>query len=638
MKEKDKFKKLINMVTSMDKNIKTIKKLIEVGDYVSICKFFADEKISITELKREELFVDRRGSGKYKTLVFNMKNNNLMNSEFKSYFEEIECFNDLFEESLVLQEKINKIPSKHILSLMLYYLDINLIELRSEINVKICEKEKTDYYINYDNCTSAINDVFKSLCYNKNIFNENKFLYPLKRNLIGISENNHKIINDYIDDSGSTGYIEIFLDLWKNDVVSITKEFLDFKIKIKNKEILFKNVYTQLKQKIYNLIYELPASINWKYKKTEKSKFICHSSIKMLEQYFCANIEDIVVGDIPIKEWVLAYYAIIDICIKNNSKLTHNRNKRELNLELYKTRKEWCKLIVKYGVTSSLVDIIFDKMTYGKNSTDLYDYPFVNIKGKYLVLGSMLMECSPALALISRFGKENLKIDFKGKNFENKFYSFCNNTNIKFVNLHNTCGMEEYECDAALYIDNTLIFCELKNKNQYRYNEIKSDDICADVDQLKRIYEFYKNNLDIVKNAFVEKYGIRFNKKIHLKMLVIYSRAVDGYVKKDGVLCIDYIRFITPFLPLKFKEYYLDDKIKNIFQQNISGGNLFKFYEQPFYVFNYRDRVRIHNLNINVGKYKIEGELARTEELITVKNYMEMVEYIKNLMRLGVKL
>lgn len=489
----------------MDKRLrKLLRTAIEENNCDGIYYLIIKESIPISDLKKEEILIDRRGLGRYSSIITKLKESFSSNNEFKILFNEIEILNDLFEESLILQKKINSIPSKYIFSLLMNFLDLNIKHLKSSKNREECKHNNFDYYINFDNCATIINDTIKSLCYNEKIYKNDQFIYPYKVNfLTSYRKKYREIINNYVDDSSNTGYLEEYFHYWKNGLISITKKEDDICVEIINKDKLLKSSYVQLKQILYNHIYEIPATFSLFNKKVSQSKFAYESSIKLLEQYFSANIEDIIVDGIPIKEWVVAYCALVDISDLNYGSVSmRNFFGIPRNRKRCKSKKRWCKILTSYGVSETYVEEIFDKMVYNKNATDLYDFPFVKIKDKFLIFETLMIDCSPARAIISRFGRHDVNVDFKGRNFEKKFYDFCKNKNIKFVNLHNMNNHEEYECDAVLYIDGTLIFCELKSRNQYRNYEYGFADIDEDVRQLNRIYEFYKNHLDIVKKNF----------------------------------------------------------------------------------------------------------------------------------------
>lgn len=618
----------------MDKKLrKLLRTAAEENNFEKIYNLIMKESISINDLKKEEFFIDRRGTRKYSSIITNLKEIFSLNKEFKQLFNEIDILNTLFEESLILQKKIDTIPSKYVFSLLMYYLDLNIKYLKSNKNRKECKNNNVDYYINFDNCASIINDTIKSLCYNEKVYKNNQFIYPYKVNFVtSYRKKYHEIINNYINDSANTGYLEEYFNYWKNGLITITKKEDNIYVEIINRDKLLKSSYIQLKQILYNHIYEIPASFKYFNKKVSQSKLAYEGSIKLLEQYFSAKIEDIKVDGIPIKEWVTAYYAVVEVSNFNYDSVSMQNFLGFLYDRIRcKSKKRWCKILTSYGVSELYVEEIFNKMVYSKNATDLYDFPFVKVKDKFLIFRAIMKDCSPARAIISRFGRHDVNIDFKGRNFENKFYDFCKNRNIKFVNLHNMNNQKEYECDAVLYIDNTLIFCELKSKNQYRNYEYDYADIDEDVGQLNRIYEFYKNNLEIVKKAFIDKYNLKLSKNLHLKKLIIYSRAVDGCIKKEGVLCIDYLKFITPFLPIVIDEYSKNESLQNLFNQEFSIRNLFKFYECPFYIFDYRNRAELKDIQFCVGKYKIQGDMVRTKEFINSDIHCELYLYIRQL-------
>lgn len=571
--------------------------------YFQIFQFVCKNKISINDLKKSEIFIDKRGTNRYKLCIYALKQYFYDRNDFQKYFTEVECFNLLFAEAAKLQNKIKDVPNKDIFNALFWGVKNNIKLLLSDRNKLACQNQRLDIYTNYDNVATVLIEAIKSLCYNTNIFKNDQFLFAFRSLSAKKIKKYFNIIDNYIDDALYTSYLEDYFQYWKNGIIVIDFTNETFNVKVIDKQKLLKLSYILIKQNIYNYIYQFPDIMSTESEGASKAKFAFKTSVKLLESYFSSKISNILLNNIPLIDWLNTY----NVLIKFSEKYDY----------VYKTKKQWCHILINGNVTKVNAEKIFDKLVFNKKSSDIYDFPFINLKNKYLVCGSIIKNCLPAQCIISRVGRNDFNIDFKGSNFEKKFYNFCDDKNISYVRLHKRDNnRKEYECDAVIYIDNTLIFCELKNKNQYKRHEYEFEDINNDIAQINRIYDYYKNNLHFVKQEFFDKYKIVLNKKPHLKKLLIYSRAVDGCIKKDGVLCIDYLKFTAPFQPFIFDEYINVPSLMTLLSQKITAKNLFRIYEYPFYIFNYREKIELRNQNFRIGKYVVSGDMICTTEII----------------------
>ena len=87
---------------------------------------------------------------------------------------------------------------------------------------------------------------------------------------------------------------------------------------------------------------------------------------------------------------------------------------------LVRSSDEWIELFTQVGIPVECANKIFDSLTYSKKSSDLYDFPLVRTKNKYMIVPALLNVAHPGKLLKSRFRQNDFNISHKGKLFEKK--------------------------------------------------------------------------------------------------------------------------------------------------------------------------------------------------------------------------
>lgn len=54
----------------------------------------------------------------------------------------------------------------------------------------------------------------------------------------------------------------------------------------------------------------------------------------------------------------------------------------------------------------------------------------------------------------------------------------------------------------------------------------------------------------------------------------------------------------------------------SLMSQKITAKNLFRIYEYPFYIFNYREKIELRNQNFRIGKYVVLGDMICITDII----------------------
>jgi hypothetical protein len=223
---------------------------------------------------------------------------------------------------------------------------------------------------------------------------------------------------------------------------------------------------------------------------------------------FCYNyfgsldLSESVLG-ITLAEWVRSYI----ILQEESFRFLESRDyKSPMNLSnwcINKTKQGWVQLLVDNGIESSKAKDVVNNLTFNAGSRDLIDCPLIPIEDDFLVaLPTLVTFLSPADAMLSNFIQRTFEISFRGTRFENQVIKMLDEAKIPAKNIKTTYEGQEYECDIAFILDDTLFLTECKTflqpqspRDYYAF----IGKIANAVTQLTRISIFFQNHLDIVK-------------------------------------------------------------------------------------------------------------------------------------------
>ena len=595
-------KKIINQYIN-DNNSKDLAIIIETGNIEQNINF----------LKEYEFLIDRRGAGKFCSLIDELEKKFTLDST-KNFIRQVKTINEIFEECNRLQKEINKLPRHLILSLMMYWSSVNLNDALTYEAKRENKLKNVDNSVVFDKTSDATIQTLKSLIYNDEIFN-NAFKYNYNAICVVINRNKYKDkIFKYIEDSFNSSQWEEKFKYWKKGIYEIRRNNNEIILKILNKERLKRNIYPQIKYRINKTQYE-----NWSLAQYMYLEFIENIRLnnileivsqKILDKYFYCDSNNTLVEGVKIKHWIRAYYSlslISESCFNGSPEV---QEVNEFNCVLVKTRTRWLNFFVKNGIPIQSAEIIFDHLIFSKKSTDLFDYPFIPIKRKYMLPKTVCRWIHPAWSVISRFNSKDINVEIKGRNFEKNFHRFLDLVKIPYVQIHHRVKNTEYECDAIFYLNDTFVFCECKCRTGHEAENIESLKYEEDVNQLKRISNFYKQNMELVFDEFEAK-GVKIkNKKFYYtKNIVIHSAPVDGVIIKDNIYIMDYDTFIMPFdRKYIFNKYVKKKSLKKVFEGEITIYKLFKFYDSDFCVYNYRDKIEFKDRQMTLGKFNFQIE------------------------------
>lgn len=617
--------------------IKNIKNLIKKQDIAKLLIIFKESNFHelIKELKYNEIFIDRRGFNKNSDLINQLENAFNSYEELVNYFTEVKLINNIFVEIKNLQYELNNdIPAKFILPIFNNLLIGYVKSFNDEKNLKKLKNENHDSIITYEFNLDLYNNCFKSFCYNDLIYKNNAFLYYPRIGCIRsyFCRKYYELIENYIENSIFSNIFEDSFLWWKNNLASIQIKGDKIEIRATNKQKILYNCLCNTKEKLYQNYVESFSLIKGGHNRN-LFKLYKDASIEILQNYFFDNIANICIQEIPLIEWLNTYSCLMKLC-QSLYKKAKNDSFSLLTSKYIpiKTKKYWHDFLEKNNISNKNVTKIFEYLTFSQNSTDVYDYPFIKVKNKYFLNVAILKDMMPAKAIISRFSRNDVNIDFKGKNFEVYLKNILNQIKIPCVNLHNKINGEEYECDLVFFLNNTLVFCECKHRNQYKPHEYNYNDYKEDFNQIERITDFYVKHLNLVQDTFMKNgYDLKI-KKPHIKKLVIYSRAVDGIIKENKIIGLDFVKFITPFKRGKIQKF-IPENLQYIFSGDVSIDKIFKYYENDYDFYQYKNKFVFKIEEYSLGGYKISNEIIENNEIFSEDLNIKQFEFFDSILR-----
>ncbi len=609
-------------------NRKTVDKIMKRLDVNEICGMLDnDSNENIPQLKLYDFLIDVRGTNKFSEIISVLKGK-LKTEHALTYINEIEVINQIFSECAKLQNAINIVPPKLILPLMLYWGSLNIDEYISDEAQKFFKERNSDIVGSYEKHAEMTIQAIKSLIYNEKVYDGNKFICKFHSSYIVYSKSKHKkCIMKYIEDSYKVSLWLEKYDCWKNGIYGLN--ILDknnLKLVILDEGSIEKNTNPYIKERIFQIQYESRAIDEYHILNDIENPdtdlgFMEFVSQKVIDKHFYCESGDLLVQNVKIKDWLHAYFILYKLSQNDIDKVLPRSLMTGLFLDhkRCKTKKGWIKILSTNGIPIQSAEIIFEHLIFKKGATDLYDYPFIPVKNKYMISRTVSKLIHPARSLISRFNRKDINIDIKGHNFEKNLYNFFNLAQIPFVNLHNKVNGNEYECDAVFYLDNTFVFCECKSRTGHELETVDSEQYVNDVNQLNRISKFYRENMHLVFDAFESK-GVKIkDKKFYsIKNIVIHSAPVDGVIVKENVYIMDFDNFIFPFdRGSVFEDYVNVKRLKNVFEGEVTIYKLFKFYDYDFHIYNYKNQIEYVDYEMQLGDFHIYSDDYY------IKNYSE---------------
>lgn len=231
---------------------------------------------------------------------------------------------------------------------------------------------------------------------------------------------------------------------------------------------------------------------------------------------------------LTLREWVRGYCALglMGTAKQDDSCLvTFEKSEIEQGLRDYKLPEECIPTFIHH-------------LTFGQDSRDLYDSPLIYSEdGKYTFFANVLKTCNLTNVLFSRLSSLTTQFDKKGKGFEDRVVS-------SFVKWGYPCKSKkfyiddaEYEYDALVLIDDTLLLIECKNNMLSGNNTVQafrySKSISDNVGQIKRLVRGLRERPDVVELLFGRKLDDLTLVPIMLNSMTYSREPVEGIYISD---------------------------------------------------------------------------------------------------------
>lgn len=311
-------------------------------------------------------------------------------------------------------------------------------------------------------------------------------------------------------------------------------------------------------------------------------------------EYFYINNIEMKILNVPANQWIRS----LSILKKKANEFLETRKIKEdshlYDICLYFDRKNLVADFLKYGIENENIDTIFKNLIFNSRNNDLFDAPLIQIdQNSFLIVPSILANIDTTRVLMCMFLEKKTDMNFKGIGFENKIIKELKSQNIIASSLNskrkNKSGEDRiYQCDVAFLIDNDLFICECKaysqpvtHRNYYELIDKKEDTITV---QLKQIFDYYKNNLDIVKSQLKLPTDYKFN-KIH--SLLITTVPLGKSEKINSTFIIDhsafsnFIRREDPTIPILSQNKGCKLDLFSLYKGEITKEKFLKFLKSP---------------------------------------------------------
>lgn len=589
-------------------NKKKLKKFVFEKDYKRIIGevSISDIQEVISYLKSLDFLIDLRGENKYKEDIEYFEEMCDIN-QFLDYLREVKIINLFFEEVRLMQDRINLIPPKYILSFLFFYISLQDNITRNEI--KNFDKYNADVEVVKDKITEKLSAVIKSLVYNTNVYIEDKFIYTPKAKHMKKFYLYKDIIDQYIISAMEASYWNEKYSFWKRGLYKIIEAKKgEFELVLIDKSIIINEQLFFIKNKIYLLMLQ----VKYEVRCLESKKHITYSYEywdyvfqHIINEFLKCDLSNIINKGITIRDLLDSYLAVFEFSNKKSQFKGEFEKDVEKNIftRNIKNKKFWEKIFLSKGINRISVNPVFECLEFKKVSPDFFDNPFIKIKNKYYIISEVLKNMNVGRVLLSRLSSKDIDVSFKGIAFEKEIIDFLEVQGIPVISLHHKINNMEYECDTVFFLNNTIVFCEVKNRyNNDNYAEINLK-LIDDADQLKRISDFYIKNINLVEEGFRKKgYIIEFN-NLKCRSIVIHSQPIGIVVKHNNINIVDFETFKAPFDRETYWQNFINDKrIKFVFEGRVTINKIFSFYEFPYFYFTHKKDINFYYRSEKLGK------------------------------------
>lgn len=268
-------------------------------------------------------------------------------------------------------------------------------------------------------------------------------------------------------------------------------------------------------------------------------------ALDVLDSNFHLSVHDksTVVSGLSLKTWIRGY-AHYELLAKDSAE---NRMLTCLRL----SEKELLDGFVAIGLSKAEAKTFVRLTTFGQGATDLFDTPLLKVSdNSYCFFAAAYFAPVLGMIVLSRISALNRRRDeegkaandctFEGKGtaFEDRIVKIFRESEIPAHGFKYKVEGTEYDCDAAVLIDETLFVFECKNRSipmghipSLYYFKLALDKAQA---QVKRIAQQFTDNPSLVHNQFGAEVQWQRIVPVVLHALPWSSGCIDGVYFYDG--------------------------------------------------------------------------------------------------------
>lgn len=491
----------------------------------------------ISQLKIREFLISKTPHNNYDDFIKTVLLIDILGKKFLDYIFEVKIINSIYANKQVIDEK-EIITSTNIVKS--YFTALPYII----INAK--EKSKEEPQILNYNMTQMFR-LFRLIFDSHNLAEKSNYKQIKSNILFG-----RKALNKYFDYLQMISFwsnFEVVYDYWRKDTYSFS---LPRPKKINGKVINLSKIENLLFNELDTVHSATNRAVFCRFNKSKKYKKIMPlKAFLSREESAIANyifslyyLEDNVsIGGILLTEWIRAYYLLFSISkIRQCLSYLFPINKSVL----IRSERWWINLFVLFGISKKSTENLMKLMKYNKNSSDFYDYPFIETYKKRIVLITCAFRWAQVeYAIESRLNRDGAEPRISGMQFEKKVINLLNSYGVlarPFMQKKNI------QCDVAFSLGNDVFICECKSRGRYRKDAGIKDIESSDIKQINRIAAYYRNQKKFILN------GLNLVKIDNFYKVVIYSETLNKSIVHDNVIFIDY-RMLHSFL-VEYKGRY----------------------------------------------------------------------------------
>ncbi|MEZ8129287.1 nuclease-related domain-containing protein [Enterovibrio norvegicus] len=251
----------------------------------------------------------------------------------------------------------------------------------------------------------------------------------------------------------------------------------------------------RLVDKLSQSYFETAIKTKTNFNEVDSQYFEEVNAINELSEVYCDDILSLKIKylGLNLSEWVVAFSEIKKISSKDR-KLIYSYGEIETILQ-------------KRGLTHKQIRNFIKTVTFNEKSKDIFDNPIIKTnEGNFFLVKSAAKCISLSQIIISVLSTNEVTIKNKGYNFEDRVIKKTKEYGIKCDSFKFKRGLNEYEYDAVILLDDKIFIFECKNRSLSQGNPIKSARLMKDFEkfsqQVSRLVDGLRKHPEEINKRF----------------------------------------------------------------------------------------------------------------------------------------